>query len=696
MPRTVSINWDSFKFGEDSTAIVTDVDRGFASLLVNASCDAGMLSPRDGCSVYGFATSIWWLGEFQTARGGFVLAVDNGDLYAFRNGAPLLLVPNFHTTKQELSVVRIGLCALLVSEIAEAIVLQYDEVSDSLAVYNSNIQRPITTVSGWIDNSATKPEGSLFSPYTERIMAVTYIRHGETYKFSDISLKDGYVSPFAESYENPNERFSPTWVGEGAPAGTENESLYFSTEGAGALVIRNQFTIPPDCTHVRIYSTLGVDLSITNGNRGKAREAAAGLELRWCGDFSVSKNPPGSLLVIPGSDGYLSGQTHLVQTTGSDYVPNGKKSFFSGGRVWVGGNSLGNPGRWYHSSIVDGSSNPMVSLTTFDLANGYVDTSIDDSEVSVDAGMSHGNIVFLNSKSVYVLQNSDPAYAPILISDKVGCLGGVTTINQQVFFISTDGPAAVSDSVVETLKWFRCGEAWPSGSFHNGRKIRGAYHGQSWVLSDGIDIICCKITEDSRGGWRIEFADGSNVGHGLFCYPNKDTCVISSVDGKQMSRLFDRNSFTDCGYYFTVTIKTSGRKLPENILLGEAYTLRHDIRFNDAGELLTTLEAQFGRIASLYRFNKSVTTGSPVADDSHRMLVEQAFRSDLIGYWFSCGVSKVIRSKGNLFGRLELRLVPRNGSSCEYISVTEDENIPVDVLDSGLSPFDEDFGETNG
>lgn len=694
MPRTVSINWDSYKFGEDSTGIITDVDRGFASLLVNTSCDLGMLKPRFGCNIYGYGTSIWWLGEFQTSRGGFVLAIDDGDLYSFKEGAPNLLVKDYHTTKQEISVVRIGLCALIVSEIAEAIVLQYDEISDSLSVHKANIQRPDTVTSAWIDNNTEKDPSSVFSPYTERVMAITYVRHGDNLKFQDISLVDGYVAPFSESYENPAERFYPQFSGAGAPEGTDNPSLYFSTEGAGTLFFFSPDEYPADCTHIRLYSTEGVDLSVTNGDRGKARESAAGLELRWAGDYSITRHQVRSKLIVAGSDGYLSGQTNLVQTTGSDYVPNGKRAFFTGGRVWVGGGSLSNPGRWLHSKIIDGSSNPMVSLTTFDLANGYIDTSIDDSEVSVDAGMSHGNIVFLNSKSVYILQNADPSYSPILISDKVGCIGGVTTINQQVFFISTDGPATVSDSVVETLKWFRCGEVWPSGTFMSGQHVRGVYHEQNWILSNGIDILACKITEDVRGGWHIEFADGSKIGHGLFCFPNKNTCVIASVDGSQMTRFLDRSAFTDCGYYFTATIKTSGRKMPENILLGEAYTLRHDIRFNDSGDLMTYLEAQFGRISSLYKFEKSTTTGSPVADDSNRMLIEQAFRSDLIGYWFSCGVSKVIRSRGNLFGRMELRLVPRQGSSCEYISVTEDENIPVSSLDSGLSPFDEDFGET--
>ena len=123
---------------------------------------------------------------------------------------------------------------------------------------------------------------------------------------------------------------------------------------------------------------------------------------------------------------------------------------FGGGRLWVGPRSSGsNPGRWMASETMDGSTVQLAKALSFSYANDFIDTSTDDSETSIGGGISQGDLIVFNKRSVWRLENCDIDKTCVCISRTHGAIGAITEVNQQIYYLSVNGPAAVSGSVVE-------------------------------------------------------------------------------------------------------------------------------------------------------------------------------------------------------------------------------------------------------
>lgn len=438
---------------------------------------------------------------------------------------------------------------------------------------------------------------------------------------------------------------------------------------------------PTGATHIRIYCTLSAP--VTGLDYAAADQKAAGLVLRWLCDIPVSEMEFTEYL--PAGDNYLMGSTNLAWSTGRDDIPPGGWVKFANGRLFIGGSTeqLGNdnPGRVYFSALIDGATEQLSRLLSFCYMTDYVDTSTDESEPCVGAGLSQGNLVLFNPNSVYVLKDANPDYAAQHISN-LGCVGAVTEINQRIFYLSVNGPATVSGSVVEAFDSMRSLRSTPRirgfSDFFTAKRITGVWYNDSWIVTDGKYTACFLLRGDSRGTWTFE--PGSPMSLLNAAFPVKDVCLVGG-GGSPIYRLMDPSATKDGDLPFIAKLYTNGTKVPKGMNCAEAYAIRVSAKWSDSSQIKTVVLGDHGRLADLFEFEESQECGAATLPaPATRGPVLQGVQAGAVSHWFQCGIEKYIWGE-TLFGPIELELIPRKMRE-ESVSISAPD-APEPTLDVG-------------
>lgn len=694
----LSLNWNSFSRGEDAATAARDmlsVPNGFSALLDNVEPVDGRPKPRHGCTKLvgqGDRGNVTWMGEYQKASGGYIVWIDGGTVMGRSySGGEFVIKEGWTDGAAAVDSVRLGKYLVL-----------FADQEDSCLVLEENGLR-LQSFSGRIENIGSPFSGAMgdvgagdkFYVGQPRVLSHTWIRLPQQDAATVFCLPSGSAnasrgmpSAQVESWESLDYRVEPAL----ALQAIEGEEY----EARGDIEVSlNGITPPTGATHLRVYVTLGAP--VTGGDTVAARQKAAGLFLRWLADIPVGLLGSSLRLSDYGSDYGLMGSTNLAWSTGADAPPPAAWVKFAGGRLWVGGGSgqtgsrgmSDNPGRSYHSMLMDGASDQLSRLLSFDYFNGYIDTSTDESEPCVGAAVTDGNLVLFNPSSVWVLQGASPDNAPQQIST-LGAVGAITEINQQIFYLSQEGPATISGSVCELIP-FKSELATPgirgaSDFFLPGAKVAGIWHNDSWILTDGQKNAAYLMRGNDRGTWRITPGEPMS----LLChsFPRKGECVVGGSN-KPFYRLMNPDAVKDGQTPFLARIYTKATMTPGKEGFGEAYAVYTNCRWTDTSSLKIAVLGDHGRVADLYEFQEdagalSASTPAP----AQRGPVLQGVMAGAASHWFQVGLEKYIWNPDTLFGEISLDILPRLYHP-ESISIS-DAGRPEPILDADFFGFESD------
>lgn len=709
MARTFSLTWGGFSNGEDSVTDAVDplsIPNGRCSRLENLIPSSGRLRPRDGSRWVAGTTDLWWMEQYEELSGGWGILVDSGDLIAQSvNGGRYLLREGWLQSPCAISSVRVG----------KYLILLPDAEGKALVIYRK--KGAFEVIPAYLANSGVSPisefeagtaetESSINWSYDEDLSEIpetygdweTGLPRVITYTWTRIEGQDGVT--FDMSTGMPAAQLE-SWEDAGARTSLNYNHLAIDGVGSsgltGKLRVLLSGTPPEDATHLRLYMTLPG--TISEGNYENAQLIANGLVLRWVADVPVSMI--GSYYEIQGNDGALAGSTNLCWSTGRDDIPPGSKVLFAGGRLWVaGGTTEVNPGRAYFSAIADGSTDQLARLLSFSYQADFVDTSTDETQPMVGMGLSQGNLIFFNTRSVWALASASPDNYPECISSSRGAVGGITEIGQRIFYISQDGPAAVSGSVVDLLVNFKSAFAWPkikdqSQFFIPGRRIRGWWHSGHWMTSDGQFVACFRLDDDGgTGTWRLS----TNVAMSFMCSCSPAKGVTWVGGGSQgifslmePGRTKDGEGWAGAAP-FTARLITNGTPVPQGVVTGEAFSIRTLTRWVDSGsQLKISLMGDYGRVADLYQFEDTTDHGATgVVSQVERGAITQPVVHGALSHWFQVGLEKNIWGK-TLFGPIELRCLKRNYDTEGWSLADAGRAEP--ILDSGIITWDPEVTE---
>ena len=704
MARTLDVSWEGFSGGEDSVTAARDplsIPNGYAERVENLIPAAGRLEPRKGFRWLGETDDLWWLGEYQRPSNGITVMVDNGDLKIRGTFGESTILSGWLSSPCTISQVRIGKYLLLVTSVAgKSVVLQPE--GNGLKVFSAYLsgETPITgleqrvkipgsgeyaydgkdlvtpegigfsgspTNGTWV---SAEPDNSLpFDVSGPRVVTSSWVRIEAG--SGQFDMTTGMPSAQLESGEEAGSRILGSHLRVWGATGREKGFK-------GRILVKiGDAEIPDGATHLRVYMTEAAPVSGTDD--ASAVTIAKGLVLRWVGDIPTTMLLGPFEWEVPGNDGMLAASTSLVWNTDRDPMPEGSDALFAGGRLWIcGGPKDPNPGRAYFSAIADGATEQLSRLLSFRYDTDMVDTSTDESEPMVGMGLSQGNLILFNSRSVWSLRGASPDYEPLCIDATKGAVGAITQVGQRIFYISQDGPAAVSGSVVDLLTNFKSSYVWPGiYGFSQFFRARGRLHGiwfkGHWVVSDGQHTACLSTADGAMRTWRMT----SNISIPLVCScsPEKGRVVVGGGNSGLFS-MFDDMSIMDGtglpegGTPFTARLTTNATYVPKGTVSGEAYAIRTDTWWEDKSQLKIHLLGDFGRVADLYQHDDSLEPGVASGyTQAQRGTVTQVVRQGALSHWFKVMLEKNVWAKF-LVGGVRLEMIPRRYDT-EGISISD-------------------------
>ena len=708
MARKAEIKWEGFTHGEDSYTAAydpTSMANGYSATLANVEPMAGRLKPRLGSRKIIQLRDVWWMGEYQKALGGTTLAVDSGDLVVIgAGGGASTLLAGWIDRPRKISTVRVGKYLIILTDSPGDSLVAYEDAG-FMKVFSAYMRNDfpaiLSTASkgygveggasyawnspatiGFVDPVTSTGNFEVSSP---RNFAFTWVRLDRE---GDFTMADGMPGAQLESYEKVASRVQLNYI-------------RYAVGGVGSGGIKGDIslrldpgTAPAGATHLRIYMTLpGV---IANGDYVAAQQIADVLVYRWAADVAIAGMPEASLgreYFIQGNDGMLAGSVNLLWSTGRDDLPPGGSVKFFDGRLWVyGGSTESNPGRSYFSAPIDGSTEQLSRLLSFNYSTDFKDTSTDETEPGVGMGISHGLLVFFNRRSVYAVQGAD--YTPEAIDVTRGAIGGITEIGQRIFYLSQEGPAVVAGSTIDDVANFKSDMVRPgltnfSAFFDLGAEINGMWHNDSWILSDGRKAACFLMRNGSNGTWRIE--PGEPMSFACASYPRKGELWVGGGD-KPIYSLMERGSVRDGDTPFLCRVATNATNVPKGMISGEAAQVWTQTRWTDNSQLKISVNGDHGRVADLYEFVDDTAPGASAGYvQGQRGDVMQVIRAGALSHWFQIELQKYAWNSDILFGPIRLEIIPRNWHP-EGISVS-DPGRAEPILDAGLLTWDPETTE---
>lgn len=705
MPEVVRMAFTGQAGGENSRDLPFDLDPRSNQVAKLTNLLPGSTStPRYGnplVATTNEATEIDWVYAFRDPdRPALFVAKSGLDLIQIdtTGAASMVKADAFPTTDSTPCAERVGESVIIGCDYpgeSKSWVVTRD--GGSLVARPANILRPDTMAWGVTNVESTAAWAS--PGRTVRSFAATWVNRKDEPSLSPGGLPmttETWGNPIAESYENIEERL----IFEGTDSPLTYETQVTVTVNA----------IPEGATHLRLWVSLGYDWQSTIP--GDAVVEAQGGNKRFWVDISIydavaTGAGPQFSRALQLTDAQLSGQTYIVDTTGLNEIPPTGFLRFHNGLMWAGGANFGNnPGRCYYS--MDISAEPVRSLTLFSLSDRAVDTSADGTERTMGCAVSHGHLYFINERDVHQLLNGDPdKYYPTCIAKGMGTTfpGTIVEHNQQIWYLSSHGPATIADGVVELVNDFAVDKVWPNPAggtsyFHQlthaeRRKVKSWWSRGIWYISDGKVTVAYMVDSGKpRGGFEVAIPDAAGITPKLPAPIDEDSCYI--FGNKKMARWGVPGVYYDGdGALFTATVtyrrgRIDGRRKEK---VAEAYDILAHVYWKDEGQLMTMIESQGGRGYSLYAYEQRPIT-DPLQNtdiaDAYRGVIQQgvAEADNIVGTWFQVTVTKVIRGVFQING-MDVGVLMRPGHEFEYVSVSTRQDPP--TIDAGLAIFDQEM-----
>lgn len=527
--------------------------------------------------------------------------------------------------------------------------------------------------------------------------AITFVRRNDEAAFSNGTpvTTNSWGDAQAESWENVDER-----------------GLYSGVNSPGFAPQRIAVTltgpVPDGATHARVWVTQLTEWA-TAGSADAALQVAAGSNLRYLKDISILELSDGTAtIVIDKTEGELAGQYHLSDTVGANEMPSATQIKYLNGRLWTTGAKVADSASLsFYSNTINGA--PSRSLTQFNLSDQVLESSVDNTEATMGLCSSRGHLFIINENDVWMLRNAEPSATnpPAKAAEGMGTSfpGSICENGQQAFYLSNLGPAVISGETVELLEeGFKVADVWPKsyagiGYFftldrNERRNVRSFWFKDVWYITDGKVTVGLKAQPGkSGGGFHVVPAAASLIEVRNFCKHSDSEAYI--VSGDKLCRWMSQASLRDgAGFYYTAIARARGLRIDGRMRWksAEAWDVLVLAKWADTvGELLITLEGQFGRIGDIFRYTQR-TINDPQQEfdisNDFREVVQQSVQQGKVSSWFMPGFRKVIRSAFDVEG-MHVGILPREGRNFEYVSVTESEPIP--SIDEGLAIFDDRF-----
>ncbi len=418
-------------------------------------------------------------------------------------------------------------------------------------------------------------------------------------------------------------------------------------------------TVDDQATHLRIWVTEDGDSAVE----------VEGLDHRWLADVPVKGShavgtPPWTWDDFT-ETGELAGDLNLLKTTGFDPIPSGTYMLFHLGHLWVGGAGTGEEiGRNFYSEAPQDAEFPTKWFSLFSQALNFKDTSYEDAEPAAGIGLSQNDVIFIGRRSVYFLRDGDPLFEPSLMDKNKGTPfpNSITAVNQDVLYISNDGPVAIVGRQVQVLDAHTAAEVWPRihdntvGYFFglaDRSVVRGFYYRETWWLTDGVKLIGLFMPSSgtSIGPWEVQVADGT-IGFGLPCVLDADSiCVLTSGTQSTPSlwHFLHKGFSADNGVDYWLKSASKAYYIdPKNRdRCGELYRLKTFAHYRDAAPLFVTLKSDFLRYHMELAYDQYGGTSPLVPPDSSayfRNVMEQPIPDGFFGDFFEVEWRKQYRA----------------------------------------------------
>lgn len=703
MPYTDRLRAMDTTGGENSRQTRFEIENNQVRELVNLM-PGKVAIPRGGCPKIGDLTrSLDWIFPFQDNAGSKLSIGKSGtDLVQVSiSGDVLTIVASaFPTNESRPCAVRVG-DTVLVSCDQQATVQAWAVTKKSNFLYArpANLDRPASTVlSATMLNST---DAWAIASRTSRKFATTWVTRTDIYgtpSGTPVTTKV-WGDAIAESWEDADERLIFTGGDDSAKSATT------------LTVVVSQ--IPAGATHLRLWASQATAWE-SDAAPGKSASIAAGSYARFWIDISISAKVAVAggfsfTATLDVTEGQLAGQTHVVDTTGADETPSCSWLRYHNGLLWAGGgDASSDPGRCFYS--LDVSDPPVRTLSLFSLADRYVPTSVNGTERTMGAAASHGHLIFFNEHDIYRLTNGDPTHEAIRIAEGMGTTfpNSICEKGQQIWYLSEQGPAVVSDNVVSLIEEFNVSSVWPVcdlgstapvGYFYSldrlaRQKVRSWWKENVWYISDGEKTAAMKMEQNTiQGGFQFELAETSGFkpllisqfsDREVFAFSETLVCSWASngvytdgASGRFMARVTTR------------PIRMDGRRREK---LGEVYDIIAHCKWVDNGQLSIICTSQGGRRNEMFQYDQRPIT-EPLQntdiDNRWRGIVQQGVREGLVGNWFEIGIRKIIYGPFEFDG-MEIGVLLREGHEMEYVSMDSDPEIPP-VLDAGILIYDQEL-----
>lgn len=545
-------------------------------------------------------------------------------------------------------------------------IIEWSEASQSFSMRNANIIRPPGFALELFDSVPGQTNGDL-TPGAWYGYSLTLVNLPEK---AGVDVLSGFLPGKLESWEDRDAR------------------RYRQCPATGSIGVRiRTLGLDSQVTHVRVYRT----------QPSLDETTAQGAPLLWLCDLALTGFSSG---VRDFGDTLAGVETDPEpSTSGYSEIPPCSVMRYMNGRLWVSGGPSDNPGRWYHSSGIVSATGYLKSLTMFDLANDFKDTSLDDSEVSRAASVVGDDLILFNDRSTYRIQGGDPANRVEVISSNIGCPfpDSVTEFGQVAYWMSYSGPMMIQAGIMDKVHDFKAGEVWPNseegGSFLKASRIIGFWYQDTWWLSSGQKVIGYHRGGDAStsGAMQLQFADETISVDFASVFSETECVVIAKQPSQPLLWFLWDQATMDNGFFFRARIKSRRFYVDPRSpnLHAEPWDMRVFAGWTDPGQIALELHCDHVRFRKIFQVQErplSAMLQPQEAEARTRVGIQQAIQAGLHGSFFDLAFEKILRPPFDfrclgfsLRARL-LRYYPE-----EHVSMSVGEDSP---LDEGLALSD--------
>lgn len=608
------------------------------------------------------------------------------------------------------------------------------EVQEDGSFYfrNANIERPApTTIGQGLVNANAVAGGFNLSDDIFIGYAVTYVRRNDNDGNGNGGLDDN-GDPQFQLFTNTSDVFHPGVLESDEPPQDTVDGFQigrttgqtFSPNDRMDILLRDLDILDPQITHARLYRSLEF----------KTSAEALGASFRWLADFPVSG--PNSVVDIDGNHSFfddtsnatMAGNFNFSLNIGLDPMPAGSTMTFHKSRLWVGNVVEGGQeqrGRYYYSIPPLDSFYPQKwfsmylrgtdSLTIGDSVGdpveitGWKDTDHEDDEFGEVVDVSRNDIIFINSKSIWLLPDGNPeAFEPELIDRENGTTfsNSLVHIGDALYYLSNNGPAMIEGRHVRFLKAHTAGECWPDlydgtkGYFFtvaDRRLVKGYYVNENWILADNTQAVCMYMpyNEKGFGPWKFISAPEVAISFGIgSVFDDKELVVYPyNVANTQFFGVLNDSLDNDDGNDFTMRCKGKAQYMSakDRHQFGEAASLLMFVQFTDVGQLLLVLTSDYARIRSIWTYDQrpqGELLQAGRAENKFRQNIFQPIAEGFLGQHFEVEWIKVHKTPYRFINQgWNLENIIRKKTP-EFQSLDYQETRSGHIIETGTAPFD--------